>query len=75
VYDLMRPHVTKLVWDVRSAGRKQGRGNKTDQIDARELADRLYMNKLSRSITEEQASAAEGISTQLSAISKDSHES
>ncbi len=28
-------------------GRMPNRGNKNDQIDARELADRLYMNKLS----------------------------
>src|SRR5260370_1931266 len=41
----MKPHVTKLVvCDPRKNSRQ---GNKNDRIDARELADRLYMNKLS----------------------------
>ena len=45
LYDLLKPHVTKLVvCDPRKNSRQ---GNKNDQIDARELADRLYMNKLS----------------------------
>src|SRR5258707_445731 len=45
LYDLLKPHVTKLVvCDPRKNSRD---GNKNDQIDARELADRLYMNKLS----------------------------
>jgi transposase len=45
LYDLLKPHVTKLVvCDPRKNARQ---GNKNDQIDARELADRLYMNKLS----------------------------
>jgi transposase len=45
LYDLLKPHVTKLVvCDPRKNARQ---GNKNDRIDARELADRLYMNKLS----------------------------
>jgi transposase len=45
LYDLLKPHVTKLVvCDPRKNSRP---GNKNDQIDARELSDRLYMNKLS----------------------------
>jgi hypothetical protein len=45
LYDLLKPHVTKLVvCDPRKNSRQ---GNKNDEIDARELSDRLYMNKLS----------------------------
>jgi transposase len=45
LYDLLKPHVAKLVvCDPRQNSRQ---GNKNDRIDARELADRLYMNKLS----------------------------
>ena len=45
LYDLLKPQVTKLVvCDPRKNSRQ---GNKNDRIDARELADRLYMNKLS----------------------------
>jgi len=45
LYDLLKPHVTKLmVCDPRKNSRQ---GNKNDRIDARERADRLYMNKLS----------------------------
>jgi transposase len=45
LYDLLKPHVSKLVvCDPRKNSRQ---GNKNDRIDARELADRLYMNKLS----------------------------
>jgi Transposase len=45
LYDLRKPHVTKLVvCDPRKNARQ---GNKSDRIDARELSDRLYMNKLS----------------------------
>jgi len=45
LYDLLKPHVTKLVvCDPRKNARQ---GNRNDQIDARELADRLYRNKLS----------------------------
>jgi hypothetical protein len=44
LYDLLKPHVTKLVvCDPRKNSRQ---GNKNDQFDARELADRLYMIKL-----------------------------
>src|SRR5260370_2665325 len=41
----MKPHVTKVVVCDPRKNRRQG--NKNDQIDARELAERLYMNKLS----------------------------
>jgi transposase len=45
LYDLLKPHVTRLVvCDPRKNSRQ---GNKNDRIDARELSDRLYMNKLS----------------------------
>jgi len=45
LYDLLKPQVTKLVvCDPRKNSRQ---GNKNDRIDARELSDRLYMNKLS----------------------------
>jgi transposase len=45
LYDLLKPHVSKLVvCDPRKNSRQ---GNKNDRIDARELSDRLYMNKLS----------------------------
>src|ERR1700738_809133 len=45
LYTLLKPHVTKLlVCDPRKNSRQ---GNKNDRIDARELADGLYMNKLS----------------------------
>src|ERR1700726_3120460 len=44
LYDLLKPHVAKVVvCDPRKNSRQ---GNKNDRIDARELADRLYMNKL-----------------------------
>ena len=45
LYDLLKPQVAKLVvCDPRKNSRQ---GNKNDRIDARELSDRLYMNKLS----------------------------
>ena len=45
LYDLLKPHVAKLVvCDPRKNSRQ---GNKNDRIDACELSDRLYMNKLS----------------------------
>ena len=45
LYDLLKPHAAKLVvCDPRKNSRQ---GNKNDRIDARELSDRLYMNKLS----------------------------
>ena len=45
LYDLLKPHVSKLV--VCDPRRNSRQGNKNDRIDARELSDRLYMNKLS----------------------------
>jgi hypothetical protein len=45
LYDLLKPHVTKLV--VSDPRKNSRQGNKNDRIDARELSDRLYMNKLS----------------------------
>jgi transposase len=45
LYDLLKPHVAKLV--VCDPRRNSRQGNKNDRIDARELSDRLYMNKLS----------------------------
>jgi transposase len=43
LYDLLKPHAVKLVvCDPRKNSRQ---GKKNDRIDARELADRLYMNK------------------------------
>jgi Transposase len=45
LYDLLKPHARKLVvCDPRKNSRQ---GNKNDRIDARERADRLYMDKLS----------------------------
>src|SRR5260370_41173883 len=45
LYDLLKPHVTNLVvCDPRKNSRD---GNKNDQIDARDLSNRLYMTKLS----------------------------
>jgi hypothetical protein len=44
LYDLLKPHVARVVvCDPRKNSRK---GNKNDQINARALSDRLYMNKL-----------------------------
>ena len=45
LYDLLKPHVTKLV--VCDPRRNSRQGNTNDRIDASELSDRLYMNKLS----------------------------
>jgi Transposase len=45
LYDLMKPHVEKLV--VCNPRKNNRRGDKNDRIDARELSDLLYMNKLS----------------------------
>jgi len=45
LYDLLKPHVAKLV--VTDPRKNSRQGNKNDRIDARELSDRLYMNKLS----------------------------
>jgi transposase len=45
LYDLMKPHVEKLV--VCNPRKNNRQGDKNDRIDARELSDLLYMNKLS----------------------------
>src|ERR1039457_1350177 len=46
LYDLLRPHVNEvLVCDPRQNALLKT-GNKTDRIDARKLADLLYLNKL-----------------------------
>jgi len=46
LYDLLRPHVTQvLVCDPRKNALLKA-GNKNDRIDARKLAELLYMNKL-----------------------------
>src|SRR6202049_1256733 len=46
LHDLLKPHVTQvLVCDPRKNALIKG-GNKSDRIDARKLADLLYLNKL-----------------------------
>src|SRR6202051_3852345 len=46
LYDLLKPHVHKvLVCDPRKNALLKA-GNKSDRIDARKLAELLYMNKL-----------------------------
>src|ERR1700692_3371415 len=46
LYDLLRPHVNEvLVCDPRKNALLKA-GNKSDQIDARKLAELLYLNKL-----------------------------
>src|SRR6266481_4558125 len=46
LYDLLKPHVTKLVvCDARRNALLKD-GNKSDRIDARKLAELLYLNKL-----------------------------
>jgi transposase len=46
LYDLLRPHVTKLVvCDPRRNALLQD-GNQNDRVDARKLSDLLYLNKL-----------------------------
>ena len=46
LYDLLKPHVTKLVvCDPRRNALLQD-GNQNDRVDARKLSDLLYMNKL-----------------------------
>ena len=58
LHDLLKPHVTQvLVCDPRKNALLKA-GNKNDRIDARKLADLLYLNGLlSRSITERTAYA------------------
>jgi hypothetical protein len=46
LYDLLRPHFSKLV--VGDPRKNSRQGNKNDQIDARELADRLYIRTLKK---------------------------
>ena len=47
LYDLLKPHVTKLVvCDPRRNALLQD-GNQNDRVDARKLSDPLYLNKLS----------------------------
>jgi transposase len=47
LYDLLKPHVTEVVvCNPRKIALLKD-GSKSDRIDARKLADRLYMNKLS----------------------------
>jgi transposase len=47
LYDLLKPHVTKVVvCDPRRNALLQD-GNQNDRVDARKLSDLLYMNKLS----------------------------
>ena len=47
LYDLLKPHVTELVVCNPRKNALLKEGSKSDQIDARKLADLLYMNKLS----------------------------
>ena len=50
LYDLLKPHVTKLVvCDPRRNALLQD-GNQNDRVDARKLSDLLYLNKLSAEI-------------------------
>src|SRR5258708_14490792 len=53
LYDLLKPHVTKLV--VCDPRKNTRQGNKNDQIDARELAAPFYMNNLSSAHPDEAA--------------------
>jgi len=45
LYDLIQPHVTEVVFDPRQNALLKV-GNKSDRIDARKLAELLYLNKL-----------------------------
>jgi transposase len=47
LYDLLKPHVTKLVVCNPRKNALLKDGNKSDRIDARKLAELLYLNKLS----------------------------
>ena len=45
LYDLLKPHVTEvLVCNTRK--NTSGNGSKSDRIDARKLAEKLYMNNI-----------------------------
>src|SRR3989454_12444912 len=46
LYDLLKPHVTKLVVCDPRKNALLKEGNKSDKIDARKLADRLRLNDL-----------------------------
>src|SRR5258706_15835823 len=46
LYDLLRPHVTKIVVCDPRRNALLKEGNKSDRIDARKLAELLYLNKL-----------------------------
>jgi len=51
LYDLLKPHVTKLVVCDPRKNALMKEGNKSDKIDARRLAELLRLNHLSPSIT------------------------
>jgi hypothetical protein len=46
LYDLLRPHVTKIVVCNPRRNALLKEGNKSDRIDAQKLAELLYLNKL-----------------------------
>ena len=46
LYDLMKPHVTELVVCDPRRNALLKEGSKSDRIDARKLAELLYMNKI-----------------------------
>src|SRR5664279_2155022 len=46
LYDLLKPHVTKIVVCNPRRNALLKEGSKSDRIDARKLADLLYLNKL-----------------------------
>ena len=46
LYDLLKPHVTKLVVCDPRRNALLLKGNQNDRVDARKLSDLLYMNKL-----------------------------
>jgi transposase len=57
LYDLLQPHVTRvLVCDSRKNALLKA-GNKNDRIDARKLSELLYLNKSTRCITANMVSA------------------
>src|SRR6202048_3762510 len=47
LYDLLKPHVTRLVVCDPRKNASMREGNQSDKIDARRLSDPLYLNKLS----------------------------
>jgi hypothetical protein len=46
LYDLLKPHVTRIVVCDPRKNASMKEGNKSDRIDARKLAELLYLNKL-----------------------------